>query len=191
MRSQEHSTAGRAPGGGTDDSGQGPSLPPPADSAMTAERGAGGVVFDRSGNVLVLRHASGHWVFPKGHVEAGETELDTALREVREESGVLAECLSEMRWHTTYVNPRGRRRLITWYACEAVDTSLRLEDALFVEGGFFPAERALELLSHGADRKLLTGVLAWRRSQPVGGVGADRGAGQGDDAERRGAGGGR
>lgn len=131
-------------------------------SAAVAERGAGGVVFDDTGNVLLLRHASGHWVFPKGHVEAGETEIEAALREVREESGVEASCESEQCWHTSYVNPRGSKRLITWYACRALDARLRLEEALFVEGGFFPVEAALSKLSHGADRELLLNVVAWR-----------------------------
>src|SRR5680860_767344 len=36
-------------------------------AAHGAERGAGGVVFDDRGRVLVLRHAGGNWVFPKGH----------------------------------------------------------------------------------------------------------------------------
>ena len=30
----------------------------------------------------------GYWVFPKGHVEAGESEHETALREVKEETGL-------------------------------------------------------------------------------------------------------
>ena len=39
--------------------------------------------------VVLLRHRfGGHWSFPKGHVEAGESERQTALREVREETGV-------------------------------------------------------------------------------------------------------
>lgn len=142
---------------------------PATGSAAVAERGAGGVVFDEAGDVLMLRHASGHWVFPKGHVEAGETEIEAALREVREEAGVEAECSSDVCWHTSYVNPRGSRRLITWYACHATDARVRLEEALSVEGGFFPVERALQQLSHGADRELLASVLAWRASRVAGG----------------------
>ena len=39
--------------------------------------------------VVLLRHRfGGHWSFPKGHVEAGESERQTALREVREETGL-------------------------------------------------------------------------------------------------------
>ena len=37
---------------------------------------------------LVVRHNVGHWSFPKGHPEAGETEVESALRELREETGI-------------------------------------------------------------------------------------------------------
>jgi len=37
---------------------------------------------------LVVRHNVGHWAFPKGHPEAHETERESALRELREETGI-------------------------------------------------------------------------------------------------------
>jgi 8-oxo-dGTP pyrophosphatase MutT (NUDIX family) len=39
-----------------------------------------------------LRHANGgHWNFPKGHLEAGETRKEAAVRELREETGLEPE----------------------------------------------------------------------------------------------------
>jgi 8-oxo-dGTP pyrophosphatase MutT (NUDIX family) len=53
---------------------------------------AGGVVVKRKGGrvrVLVIRSNDGaRWLFPKGHVEAGESAAQAATREVREEAGV-------------------------------------------------------------------------------------------------------
>ncbi len=37
---------------------------------------------------LVLQQIQGHWSFPKGHAEEGESKLDTALRELQEETGI-------------------------------------------------------------------------------------------------------
>lgn len=39
---------------------------------------------------LVLKYAAGHWDFPKGKMETGETMHDTALRELHEEAGISA-----------------------------------------------------------------------------------------------------
>ena len=56
---------------------------------------AGGIVFRRRGSVveyLLVRPSDNadEWVLPKGHIEQGEDPADAALREVREETGVVA-----------------------------------------------------------------------------------------------------
>ncbi len=38
--------------------------------------------------ILVIQHPEGHWGFPKGHIEFGESKLEAAIRELREETGV-------------------------------------------------------------------------------------------------------
>jgi bis(5'-nucleosidyl)-tetraphosphatase len=37
---------------------------------------------------LLIQHRGGHWAFPKGHADQGETDVQTALREFREETGL-------------------------------------------------------------------------------------------------------
>lgn len=51
------------------------------------QRSAGGVVV-RDGEVLLIAVSGGRWQLPKGRVERGETMEETAVREVREETGV-------------------------------------------------------------------------------------------------------
>ena len=55
------------------------------------EKSCGAVVYCQKENeikYLLVCERSGFWVFPKGHMEAGETEQETALREVKEETGL-------------------------------------------------------------------------------------------------------
>jgi 8-oxo-dGTP pyrophosphatase MutT (NUDIX family) len=64
--------------------------------------GAGAVVFRRRNNVFEIffvKNAYGYWTFPKGKQERGESLVDTAIRETREEAG-----LSGLR----FVAPLGR-----------------------------------------------------------------------------------
>ena len=51
----------------------------------------------KDGKVLVAQH-SGHkgWDFPKGHIEAGESSEQAAIREVEEETGVKAEIIEKV-----------------------------------------------------------------------------------------------
>ncbi|MAP84764.1 MAG: diadenosine tetraphosphate hydrolase [Candidatus Marinimicrobia bacterium] len=77
-----------------------------------------GVVLFNSSKVLLLRHSSvssrggGHWDFPKGHIDDGETEIQTALRELEEETGIANVDLVEgFRGTITYTFPSGQERI--------------------------------------------------------------------------------
>ena len=55
------------------------------------EKSCGIVLFKEDKGIkkyLILHYPGGHWDFPKGHVEEGENEYETALRELREETGI-------------------------------------------------------------------------------------------------------
>ncbi len=56
---------------------------------MTKEKCAGGIVLGDGGTIALVRHhRSDAWLFPKGHVDADETDEETARREVAEETGI-------------------------------------------------------------------------------------------------------
>ncbi len=58
---------------------------------MFNEKSCGAVVFIKSGEVryLLLRYSAGHWDFVKGNVELNESEKDTVIRELQEETGIV------------------------------------------------------------------------------------------------------
>ena len=73
---------------------------------MKKEKSCGAVVY-RQGEtgveVLIIKHKNGgHWAFPKGHVEKKETEPETALREIKEETGLKVELDTGFREMVTY-----------------------------------------------------------------------------------------
>ena len=122
--------------------------------------GAGGVVINDEGRVLLIRHRNGTWVFPKGHVEPGESKVDTAVREVEEEAGVQAVALDPRQtWQTEYVNPRREGRRITWYLLRSNARQAILREAIFPTGGFYPPDEALRMLAFDEDRATLKQVL--------------------------------
>jgi bis(5'-nucleosidyl)-tetraphosphatase len=58
---------------------------------MPAEHSAGAIIFRREEGkklYLLLHYRSGHWEFPKGHIEKGEEETEAAKRETEEETGI-------------------------------------------------------------------------------------------------------
>jgi len=85
------------------------------------ERSVGAVVFRKTPQgimYLLLQHPdrkgrSGHWAFPKGHIERGEKSEDTLRREVREETGISnLKTVPEFKRNIRYfVGPKGKKRL--------------------------------------------------------------------------------
>ena len=59
-------------------------------SKMIKEKSAGAILFrkEKEPMYLLLHYEAGHWDFPKGHIEQGETDIDAISREVKEETGI-------------------------------------------------------------------------------------------------------
>ncbi|HWU24452.1 MAG TPA: NUDIX hydrolase [Candidatus Paceibacterota bacterium] len=74
-------------------------------------KSVGGIVLGDGGTIAMVRHSvsNGMWLFPKGHPEEGETDEETARREIEEEAGVSdLEFLDDLGTYTRYhIRPDG------------------------------------------------------------------------------------
>lgn len=108
----------------------------------------GGIVVRRTSldaeYLLVTAKQDSHmWIFPKGHVESGETLDQAALREVKEEAGVVATIVGPVGvldlpnqqrlaiFLMRYVSEvgRGERRAIRWHTFEQAMAQLTFEES--------------------------------------------------------------
>ena len=111
------------------------------------------------------------WALPKGHIDDGESPAETAMREVREETGVegrLVEKLGDIRYVYTasWEGASGRRifKVVSFFLLRAgrgrigeIDETMRIEVA---EARWLPLDEAPRLLSYDGERKMATKALA-------------------------------
>lgn len=130
---------------------------------MKREKSCGAIVFKYENGrlmILTLRHKhGGHWSFPKGHVENGETEVQTALREVKEETDLDIELLQGFR-HTVEYSPKpGVKKLVVYFLGRAGANAVAVkQEAEIGELKWVEWDEAFRIVSFKNDRELLSEV---------------------------------
>lgn len=77
--------------------------------------------------LLVKNHNGRYWSFPKGHVEKGETEEETAIREIKEETGLDVEIVESFREVSDYC-PFGRiKKRVVFFMAQTFSTDVKVQ----------------------------------------------------------------
>jgi 8-oxo-dGTP pyrophosphatase MutT (NUDIX family) len=124
---------------------------------------AGGVVFrvTNAGREVLLcgRTSDGLWALPKGTPEPGETLEETALREVREETGVSVEpdgIVGEIKyWFSRPQEGVRYHKTVRHYLLHPVGGDTSLHDHEFDEVRWFPVQEALKIMSYANEARML------------------------------------
>jgi 8-oxo-dGTP diphosphatase len=125
---------------------------------VTRVRAAGGLVV-RDGQVLLVhRPKYDDWTFPKGKAEDGETDEECALREVREETGLRCELVSEV-GTTEYLDSKGRPKHVRWWVMQPLGGVFTPSEEVDEVRWAAPADAA-RLLSYERDLTLLEALPA-------------------------------
>ena len=132
---------------------------------MKREKSCGALVIRKNGeqyDLVLLRHRfGGHWSFPKGHVEAGETERQTALREVKEETGLSIRLYDGFRESVEYFPQAGVKKQVVYFLGEALGDELIRQEEEISELIWTPLLEAAGLVTFANDKRLIR--LAKRR----------------------------
>ncbi len=97
------------------------------------EKSAGAIIFKKEGKskkFLLLHYEEVHWDFPKGHVEKNETELETAKREIEEETGLNElEFLKKFHETISYYYKRGGKiyhKEVVFFLAETGESAIKI-----------------------------------------------------------------
>ncbi len=132
-------------------------------ASLKRQISSGGVIFKRHGEdfevALISVKGGRNWCLPKGLVDRGETPEVTAVREVREESGLSGKIVDGLGDITYWYYIPGEnakcRKTVHFYLMEYVSGSTSQHD-LEVDGAeWLPIDAAIERISFKGDREIL------------------------------------
>lgn len=124
------------------------------ENALVHERSCGAIVFraiDGEDRVLLVQHRPGHWSFPKGHMEPGETKKETAIREVLEETGIHVAISSDFARSSTYAPRPGIFKTVTFFLGDYLDGTPIPQLSEVKKAEWISLEAAKELLIFDRD----------------------------------------
>lgn len=127
---------------------------------MIYEKSCGFVVFREQYDIrtyLIIRATNGEYGFPKGHVEDSETEHETAIRELKEETNLQVQIIDGFRRQIEYPFP-GKPDVIkrsVYFLGRCTSGNILCQEEEVAAAMFVPIETALTLLSFESTRQIL------------------------------------
>lgn len=122
---------------------------------MKQEKSCGCIIINDKKEVLLIHHNAGHWDFPKGHVEEGETEIETAIREVKEETNIDVEVDEIYRYSTKYSPKQDVLKEVIYFLAKNISDNKQAQLEEVSEVKWFAMEDAINKITFDNSRNIL------------------------------------
>ena len=123
------------------------------------ESSCGAVVFRREDEqkkfLLIRNKRSAHWGFPKGHIEPGESNEQTAIREVLEETGINIRILPGFKKNSEYTIQGRIEKSVSIFLAQTDDVDYTIQVEEIEECGWFSFADAMKTLNYDNDKRIL------------------------------------
>ncbi|KIO63162.1 hypothetical protein B4064_3275 [Caldibacillus thermoamylovorans] len=129
---------------------------------MKREKSCGAIVFtsEEPHKVLLIKHQNGgHWAFPKGHVEEDETETETALREIAEETGLQVNLDTNFRKVVTYSPFGDVLKDVIYFLAYTKSTAIQRQLEEVSDAEWFPLSEAIDKVTFENDKIILKAAI--------------------------------
>lgn len=114
---------------------------------------------------LLVQHHAGHWAFPKGHAEKGESDAEAAMRELREETGIAkAMLLEDISLTETYFFKRGGQtvaKTVRYFLGLVKVRNVHIQAAEIKDYKWASFEKASALMTFSESQRLLNEANAY------------------------------
>jgi len=122
---------------------------------MKEEKSCGCIVLNEKNEVLLIHSNKGHWGFPKGHMEEGETEVQTAIREVKEETSIDVEINERYRYTQKYSPKEDVIKEVVIFLARNIKGYQKAQLEEVSEVKWFEFQEAIKIITYDNSREIL------------------------------------
>ena len=121
---------------------------------MKKEKSCGAVIFDHD-KVLLIKQSKGDWGFPKGHVEGDETEMETSIREVKEETNIDIEVFIDKKYTISYEISESILKEVVYFVAKPLTNELLIQPNEILDAKWLDFNSAIKTITHDRVRNVL------------------------------------
>ena len=125
---------------------------------LKKEKACGCVIIEKN-KVLLIQQTEGHWGFPKGHVEVGETEIETALREVKEETNLDVKINENKKYTIEYITDKGTLKQVIFFIAKKISGNEKYQESEIKSMKWMTFEDAIKTITYDNTRELFSKIL--------------------------------
>ncbi len=114
---------------------------------MKKEKSCGTIIIDSNKRVLLVKQRLGWVGFPKGHMEQGETEIETARRETKEETNLDVVVDEKKRYTISYITATQIDKEVVYFRAKPISDSLLPQETEIAEIMWVDIDEAKQYLS--------------------------------------------
>lgn len=131
---------------------------------LKKEKSCGAVIYRYNINkleILLLKHGKGHWSFAKGHVLDGETEEETAIREIKEETNLDCVLDNSFRFINTYSPKKDVIKDVIYFVGYSSNDDVTVDNNEISEYKWLSIDNAYDTLTYDNDKEVLRKVIEY------------------------------
>ena len=125
---------------------------------MIKDKSCGCIVID-NGKVLLVKHRKGHVGFSKGHPEKNETDKEAAIREIKEETNIDVEIISDKIYKETYSPEEGVIKDVIYFLARKLSGEDKPQEEEVAQIIWVDVEKAFDEITFEESKQVLRDVL--------------------------------
>ena len=135
---------------------------------MKTEYSYGAVVYREKDNkieFLIEYMVLGHVSIPKGHIEKGETEIQCALREIKEETNLEVELDTNFSHTISYSPKENAFKYVTFYLAKAITNNIISQPEEVKESKWVDIDTAIKEVTFDTDKETLKAAYEYMKNK--------------------------